>query len=243
MKKLETVLSPALLSLTDVKNKTVVVIDILRATSSICVAFNTGVAKILPVSTPDEAKLFKDFDFLCAAERNAEKIEGFDLGNSPKEFSNPLLADRNIAFTTTNGTKAVKLSKENGANIIAIGSFLNLETLVKWLQKQNDDVILLCSGWKDKVNVEDTLFAGAVAIELKASFSISCDSTLLAMAAYTSVKDSLQEFILQSSHAKRFEKLGISTDEVSTCLQLNTAPVLPLMQGEYIINCTPQEGM
>src|SRR4051812_21925708 len=103
-KTLEVVLTPALLPLFEVKDKIVVVIDILRASTSICVAFYTGVQKIVPVSTPEESKMFRDFDFLCAAERNAVKVEGFDLGNSPFEYQNPLLKDRNIALTTTNGT-------------------------------------------------------------------------------------------------------------------------------------------
>src|SRR6478735_12510061 len=121
--KLEVVFSPALLPLYHASGKTVVIIDILRATTSMCVAFQTGVQKILPVSTPEECKLFKDFDFLCAAERNAEKLPGFDMGNSPFEFQNPLIKDRSIAFTTTNGTKAIKAAKEQGAALIAIGSF------------------------------------------------------------------------------------------------------------------------
>ena len=114
---IQVVFSPALLPFYDVKNKTVVVIDILRATTSMCVAFQTGVDKILPVSSIDECKMFKDFDFLCAAERDAVKVPGFDLGNSPFEFLNPLIAGRKIAFTTTNGTKAIKMAKEKGASV------------------------------------------------------------------------------------------------------------------------------
>ena len=121
-KSVEVVLTPALLPLYEVKQKAVVVIDILRATSSMCVAFHTGVNKILPVSTPEECAIFKDFDFLCAAERNAIKLPGFDMGNSPFEFQNPLIKGRNVALTTTNGTKAIKQSKELGASNIVIGA-------------------------------------------------------------------------------------------------------------------------
>lgn len=239
-KQIEVVLTPALLPLYHVKGKTVVVIDVLRATSSMCVAFKTGVNKILPVSTPEECSLFKDFDFLCAAERNAVKIPGFDMGNSPFEFQNPLIKDRNIAFTTTNGTKAIKQSKELGADKIVAGSFLNLDVLCNWLMHQPNDIILLCAGWKDKVNMEDTLFAGAVIAQLKNNITLHCDSGLMAEQLYTSMQDNLEDYVRKSSHAQRFKALNAAEDDVHFCLQLNTAPVLPIMQGEYLVSLQTQ---
>lgn len=235
-KKIEVVLTPALLQLYQVQGKTVVIIDILRATSSICVAFFGGVNKILPVSTPEECLMFKDFDFLCAAERNAVKLPGFDMGNSPFEFQNPLLKERNIAFTTTNGTKAIKQSKELGAGKIVIGSFLNIQVLTTWLTQQQDDVILLCAGWKDKANLEDSLFAGALVHALKDEFATECDTALMTSTLYTTMKDQLEDYVRMSSHAKRFKALHATEDDVRFCLQMNTAPVLPVMQGEYLIN-------
>lgn len=239
-KQIEVVLTPTLLPLYQVKGKTVVVIDVLRATSSMCVAFKTGVNKILPVSTPEECSLFKDFDFLCAAERNAVKLPGFDMGNSPFEFQNPLIKDRNIAFTTTNGTKAIKQSKELGADKIVAGSFLNLEVLCNWLMHQPNDIILLCAGWKDKVNMEDTLFAGAVIAQLKNNVTLHCDSGLMAEQLYTSMQDNLEDYVRKSSHAQRFKALNAAEDDVHFCLQLNTAPVLPIMQGEYLVSLQTQ---
>jgi 2-phosphosulfolactate phosphatase len=239
-KQIEVVLTPTLLPLYQVKGKTVVVIDVLRATSSMCVAFKTGVNKILPVSTPEECSLFKDFDFLCAAERNAVKLLGFDMGNSPFEFQNPLIKDRNIAFTTTNGTKAIKQSKELGADKIVAGSFLNLEVLCNWLMHQPNDIILLCAGWKDKVNMEDTLFAGAVIAQLKNNVTLHCDSGLMAEQLYTSMQENLEDYVRKSSHAQRFKALNAAEDDVHFCLQLNTAPVLPIMQGEYLVSLQTQ---
>jgi len=239
-KEIEVVLTPALLPLYEVTGKTVVVIDILRATSSMCVAFKTGVNKILPVSTPEECSLFKDFDFLCAAERNAVKLPGFDMGNSPFEFQNPLIKDRNIAFTTTNGTKAIKQSKELGSAQIVVGSFLNLDVLCNWLLHQPNNIILLCAGWKDKVNLEDTLFAGAVITQLKNNITLHCDSGLMAEQLYISMKDSLEVEVRKSSHAQRFKALHAAEDDVQFCLQLNTAAVLPIMQGEYFVSLQTQ---
>ncbi|TAE85482.1 MAG: 2-phosphosulfolactate phosphatase [Bacteroidetes bacterium] len=235
-KKIEVVLTPALLPLYQVQGKNVVIIDVLRATSSICVAFFNGVNKILPVSTPEECMMFKDFDFLCAAERNAIKLPGFDMGNSPFEFQNPLLKERNIAFTTTNGTKAIKQSKELGAGKIIIGSFLNIAVLVNWLKKQQQDIILLCAGWKDKANLEDTLFAGAVVQALRDDYALDCDSAMMAAHLYQHMQNDLEAHVRLSSHAQRFKALHAAEDDVRFCLQMNTAPALPIMQGEYLIN-------
>ncbi len=232
--KIEVVLTPALLPLYKAENKTVVVTDILRATSTMCVAFQTGVKKILPVLTPEECLRYKDFDFLCAAERNAVKLEGFDLGNSPFEFQNPLLAGKNIAFTTTNGTKAIQLAKQMNAAEILIGSFLNLEALCNKIKSLNNDVILLCAGWKDKFNLEDTLFAGAVVSKIENNFSVDDDSALAAKSLYETHANNLENIVRQSSHAKRFQLLHLTTDDVAFCLQMNVIDVVPRLKGEYI---------
>jgi len=233
MKNLEVVVSPALLPFYHVKNKTVVIIDILRATSSMCVAFKIGVEKILTLSSAEECKLFKEFDFIIAAEKDAIKVEGFDLGNSPFEFENPLLAGKNIALATTNGTKAIKYANENGASSIVIGSFLNIDVLCNWLIEQNNDVILLCAGWKNKFNLEDTLFAGAVVNKIESNFHVYCDSALAAKLLYASNIDNLENLVRASSHAKRFQLQSFQTDDVKYCLQKNTAPVLPILEGNY----------
>lgn len=234
--KLEVVLTPALLPLYNLTDKVVVMIDILRASTSICVAFNTGVNKILPVSTPEEAKLFKEFDFVIAAERNAIKVDGFDLGNSPFEFENSLLKDRTIAFTTTNGTKALKMAREMGAHAVFIGSFLNLSALCDTLMSiTNKDIILLCAGWKDKFNLEDTLFAGAVASRIQGKYEVNCDSALAAMQLYDASKNDLNKVVQSSSHAKRFKTLHAQTDDVSYCLQMDTIHLVPVMEGEYLV--------
>jgi len=232
---LEVILTPALLPLYNLQNKIVVVIDILRATTSICVAFQNGVNKIIPVSTPEECIKFREQNFLCAAERNAIKVDGFDMGNSPFEFLNPDIKNRTIAFTTTNGTKAIKLSQQAGAAQIVIGSFLNLKFLSDWLIKQEKDIVLLCAGWKDKVNLEDTLFAGAVIKNIKQYFEMDCDSGLMAEAQFIFSESNLENIVRQSSHAKRFQKLHSKTDDVKYCLQMNTINLVPKMEADFLI--------
>jgi 2-phosphosulfolactate phosphatase len=237
--KLEVVLSPALLPFYEVRDKVVVMIDILRAGTSICVAFQHGVKRILPVATPEEAMLFRDFDFIIAAERNAVKLDGFDLGNSPFEYENIFIQDRNIAFTTTNGTKAIKLARELGAGEILIGSFLNLTALCDKLNSlKGKSVLLLCAGWKDKVNLEDTLFAGAVTKKLLSHYQISCDAAKTALMVFDHTSDHLKEVIYNSSHATRFKTLHGNTDDVAYCLQTDTLKLVPYLSGEYLV-CDP----
>ncbi|MDP1726263.1 MAG: 2-phosphosulfolactate phosphatase [Bacteroidota bacterium] len=238
MHTIEVIFTPALLPHYVIQGKTVVVIDILRASSSMCVAFKTGVKKILPVSTPEECRMFKDFDFIIAAERNAQMVDGFDLGNSPFEYENPVLEGKSIAFTTTNGTKAIKQAKAMQAGAIVIGSFLNQNYLCNWLLKQNNDIVLLCAGWKDKYNLEDALFAGAVIEEIGASFKIEDDSALAAHFLFQQHKNNIHDLVKQSSHAKRFTFLHLQTDDVSYCLQQNTCSVLPIMEDEYLVAIT-----
>ncbi len=235
MRTIEVVFTPALLPLYEAKGKIVVVIDILRATSTMCVAFQTGVKRILPVSSVEECKIFKDFDFIISAERNAVKVEGFDMGNSPFEYQNPLLAGKSIAFTTTNGTKAIKLSQKMEASQIVIGSFLNIDVLCNWLINQNQSVILLCSGWKDKYNIEDTLFAGAVLNKIKQYYIIECDAALSSEILYETSKNDIENIVRKSSHSKRFTLLNSQTDDVKFCLQKNLTPILPMMRGEYLM--------
>ncbi len=232
---LEVVLTPALLPLYDANGKVVVVIDILRATTSMCVAFETGVTKILPVSSPEECKLFRDFDFLCAAERNASKVDGFDLGNSPFEYQNPILNGRSVAFTTTNGTKAIKMAKSQSASQIVIGSFLNLNAVAKHIVQSGKSVILLCAGWKDKFNLEDTLYAGALVNQVKDKFNIDCDSSIAAEQLFNHYEDDLESIVRLTSHAKRFKDLHGDKDDVSYSLQMNTLNIVPIMNGEYIV--------
>lgn len=168
MKNITTILSPALFEATvgGVENKNVVVIDILRATTTMCVAMENGANSIWPVDSVQKAAQAGS-SFLTAGERNGEKVEGFDLGNSPQEFSEEVVKGRDIVMTTTNGTKAISLSE--GAKNIYIASYRNISAVVQELQQQREDIVLFCSGWKDQVNLEDTLFAGEVIYQVSGS--------------------------------------------------------------------------
>ncbi len=212
----------------------VVVIDVLRASSAITTAFYNGVAKMIPVATVEEAKEYKENGFLVAAERNGEIVEGFDLGNSPFGYMNAKVKGKTIAITTTNGTLAISVARQ--AHKVVIGSFLNLDTVVEFLKKEKRDVLFLCAGWKNKFNLEDTLFAGAVAEQLiyKYDFKSACDSTIAAMELYKLAKHDLFGFLGNSSHRNRLEKLDLERD-IKYCLTPNQCPVIPVMEGKFLV--------
>jgi 2-phosphosulfolactate phosphatase len=215
-------------------NSVVVIIDILRASSAITTAFFNGVSKMIPVATVEEAKQYKDKGFLVAAERNAEIVKGFDLGNSPFGYMNAKVKGKTIAITTTNGTLAINVAKD--AHKVIIGSFLNLDTVVDFLKKEKKDVLFLCAGWKNKFNLEDTLYAGAVAEKLiyKYGFNSICDSTIASMELYKLAKHDLYGFLGNSSHRNRLEKLDLERD-IKYCLTPNQCPVIPILEKGHLV--------
>lgn len=234
---LEVCFSPALIQLHDVSSSIVVVIDVLRATSSMCVAFAHGVRSIVPVSTTEESKAYKEKGFLIGAERNGEMVDGFDLGNSPFSYMDARVFGKDIALSTTNGTQAIAAAKD--AHMLVAGSFLNLDYLCDWLLQKDKNVLLLCSGWKNSFNLEDTLFAGAVAQKLLPHFELNRmrDAVLASIHLYNLAKNDLNAFLEQSSHRKRLEKLQISKD-IEYCLTPNQAPVIPVLVDGVLVKLT-----
>ena len=210
------------------------VIDIFRATSAIVTAFYNGVSKMIPVATVEEAKEYQRNGYLAAAERNGEMIEGFELGNSPFGYMNNKVKGKTIAISTTNGTQAIEASRK--ATKVLVGSFLNLDVLCEYLASQKKDVILVCAGWKNKFNLEDTIFAGAVVEKLttESNFEITCDSAIASKHLYNLAKHDLFGFLGNSSHRNRLAKLDLERD-IKYCLTPNQCPVIPVMEGKYLV--------
>jgi len=203
-----------------------VVIDIFRASSSICYGIHNGASAIIPVSTIEECQSFKDKGYLLAAERNGAVVEGFDFGNSPFSYTAEKVQGKTIVLTTTNGTHSIQLSKN--AKKVIIGSFLNLSAICNWLTEQNESIVLVCAGWKENFSLEDALYAGAVVEKLQDHFSIYDDGAIASLDLYQYAKADLPRYLKKSSHSERLKKLHIEKD-IAFCLKfdiLNTIPVL-----------------
>jgi 2-phosphosulfolactate phosphatase len=229
---IEVCLTPALLHLYDFKESIVVVIDIFRATSSICYGIENGAEAIIPVATVEACESYRHSEFLLAAERNGEVVAGFDFGNSPFSYIKDKVHGKTVVLTTTNGTHAINVSR--GASKIVIGSFFNLGALCDWLKTQPNDVLLLCSGWKDKVNLEDTLFAGGVVHNLMNEDYQLDDSGIAAEDLYRIAKNDLNTYLKKTSHSERLKKLGIEED-IAFCLQVDITTSIPVLDGERLV--------
>ncbi len=236
MSKIEVCLTPALLDLYPIENSIVVVIDILRATSSITYGIENGAEAIIPVMNVEDCLAYADQGYLLAAERNGEVVAGYDFGNSPFSYTAEKVAGKTIVLTTTNGTKAMHLAQER-ANQVIVGSFLNLSAVCEYLRKANKDVLLLCAGWKDNFNLEDTLFAGAVVEQLQRDFTVGDDSSVAALDMYQLAKGDLRGYLQKSSHNHRLIKLNIEED-VRFCLKIDVCKAIPVLQGEMLVALT-----
>jgi len=193
---LHTILSPKLLDLYTITNSIVVVIDVFRATSTIATALYNGATKIIPVDAVDKCiEIGKKTGGITAGERDGKIIPGLDYGNSPAEYPRSFIEGKTLVLTTTNGTKLLHMALQNGASEIITGSFPNLSAVCDHLVAQKKNVILGCSAWKDRFNLEDCLFAGAVIEKIKAHFTIHCDSSLMAENMYALHKHELKSFI------------------------------------------------
>jgi 2-phosphosulfolactate phosphatase len=231
-RKLDVCLSPALLHLHDIRESIVVVIDIFRATSSMCYGLANGAEAIIPVASVEACRSYADTDYLLAAERNGEVVAGFDFGNSPFSYTAEKVAGKTIVLTTTNGTHAINESRE--AKKVVIGSFLNLGALSTWLKTQPQDVLLLCAGWKNKVNLEDSLFAGALAYHLKHEAYKLDDAAILVADLYELAKGNLAEFMKKTSHSERLKELNIEAD-IAFCLQIDVVDCIPVLDGDRLV--------
>ncbi|HYC39728.1 MAG TPA: 2-phosphosulfolactate phosphatase [Chitinophagaceae bacterium] len=235
---LYTSLSPALLNLYDVTNATVVIIDVLRATSTIATALYNGARSVIPVESVSRCiELGKQIEGITAGERDGRIAEGLQYGNSPFEYPREFVGGKTLVLTTTNGTRLLHMALEKGATEIIAGAFVNLSAVCDHLQEMKRDVILGCAAWKDRVNMEDTLFAGAVISRLRQHFTINCDSSHMAENLYEKAKRDLFGFMKQNdaSHYHRLMGFGLEKD-IRYCLSADVANVLPVYrQGQLVV--------
>jgi 2-phosphosulfolactate phosphatase len=212
----------------------VVVIDVLRATSAMCAAFDNGILSIIPVPTIEEALEYKKKGYLVGAERKGQIVEGFDFGNSPFSYMKEEFRGKEVVLTTTNGTKSLEVAKD--AETVVVGSFLNLTALSKWLSTQDKNILCLCSGWQDKFNLEDTICAGAISDFLisTGNFISIEDSSIAAKYLFLSAKDNYLGYLKSSSHRRRLKHLNLNED-IKYCLTPDQTDVIPILINGKLI--------
>jgi 2-phosphosulfolactate phosphatase len=234
-RNLEACFSPALYHYHENKDSIVVVIDVLRATSSICSAFANGVTAIIPVGGEKEAIDYKKRGYMVAAERDGFVLDFADFGNSPFNFAQEKVDGKTIVYSTTNGTKVMNMA--SSSFLVTIGSYLNITALCKFLVNQKRDVLLLCAGWKNKINIEDTVCAGAFAEKLLIgnSFITACDSVKIAIDLWDEAKGNLMGFIDKSAQRSRLRDKGLD-DCIEFCHTLDITDKVPVLQNGRLVD-------
>ncbi len=232
---LEVCLSPALLHLYNTRDAVVLIIDVFRATSTITAALHNGAKCVIPVASVAECIALGESipDSITAGERDGKVAEGLQHGNSPSEYPERFVKGKTLVLTTTNGTRLLHMV--SGASDIIIGSFLNLDAVSDFLLRKGKNVLLGCASWKDKFNLEDTLFAGAVVNKVQHAFDINCDSARAAKHLNDSSKGNYIDFLKESAHYKRLSAYGLQ-DDMAYCATPNLHPVVPILRGKEIVS-------
>lgn len=226
----------------DVKGRTVVVIDVLRACSTIVTALNNGARSV--VAVPDMAqagKIASNLDqrsYLLGGERDGQQIEGYHLGNSPLEYTESQVKDRTVILNTTNGT--VALDRARAAEHLVVGSFLNANRVVEFVREMNLDTVIICAGWRNRVSLEDTLCAGLLLYELWGGFEpdTASDTAHIAFTQYATDRDNLDQALHRSNHARWLTNEGHG-DDVEYSFQLDAVPVLPYFDESRLVLESP----
>ena len=231
--KIEVCYSPALFPFYENSDAVVVVTDILRASSAIVTAFMNGVERIIPVGTLEEAKAYKEKGFMVAAERDGIVRDFADFGNSPYNFSPERVKGKHIVYSTTNGTNAINLASR-GSQVL-IGAYLNISALARHIREEGKDLLILCAGWKNKFNLEDTLFAGALSkmvLEDEHFYTI-CDATLGAMDLYEAAEGDMMAYIEKVAQRHRLKKNNLD-DVIGYCHESDLTDLIPVLKGDHL---------
>ncbi|MDF1574134.1 MAG: 2-phosphosulfolactate phosphatase [Bacteroidales bacterium] len=233
-RKIEVCYSPALFPYYENVDAVVVVTDILRASSAIVTAFMNGVERIIPVGTLQEARAYKERGFMVAAERDGIVRDFADFGNSPYNFSPGRVKGKQIVYSTTNGTNAIHLAS-SGSQVL-IGAYLNISALAAHIRRTGRDLLVLCAGWKNKFNLEDTLFAGALSgLVLKDErFYTICDATLGAMDLYEAAQGDMMGYIEKVAQRHRLKKNNLD-DVIGYCHDEDLTDLIPALKGDHLI--------
>lgn len=225
--KVDVCFSPALYPYyVDSNNYIVVVVDIFRATTTMCAALKNGAKCIISVASIEEAQQYKAKGYLVGAERNVKRCDFADFGNSPFDYTKEKVEGKEIVFTTTNGTQAIEAAAN--ADVLTIGAFSNISALTEFCIQKQKDVMILCAGWNNRFNIEDTLFGGALADRLMVKgYASASDATKVALSMWQEAKSDLRGYINRTEHIKRLEANNLQ-DSVEYCLTVDTANLVPL---------------
>lgn len=244
MIKVDLYFTPTEVAETELTEKLVIVIDVLRASTTTAVALANGAREIIPVASIDAAgelkqKLGKEHVLLCG-ERDGQKIEGFDLGNSPAEYEPKTVKDKALIFCSTNGSKA--MLKGGQGSPCLIGGLVNLSEILRFALREGKDISIICSGQGGKFSFEDAVTGGKYIAELekKAGRELEKnDGAKASLSLYRREEADLYSALRNSHHGRFLVSLGFESD-IREASRLDSIPVVPLMAGGRILRYQPE---
>lgn len=212
----------------------VVVIDVFRASTTIIAALESGARFVLPAADVEQAlrlaEPYAENEVLLGGERDCQRIEGFQLGNSPREYTRERVAGRAVVLTTSNGTPALDGVKER--TNVRVGGFVNL-TATADLLARCEAVTLVCAGNGGRLSLEDFVCAGGLVARLAGRSAQLDDSARAAQAAYKTISEDLARALTSTDHARRLISLGFRAD-LDFALKLDALPLVPALSGGRI---------
>lgn len=230
--------SPSEVDELQLKDKNVVVIDVLRSCTTVATALQNGAKEIIPLNNIENAvKISGNLVgevILRGGERNGRMIEGFDLGNSPQEYNEKVVKGKSIIYLTSNGT--VAMVKGKFAKNLVIASFVNLSTVLKFLLTLTDNLIFICAGKDNRFCLEDTVCAGKIIENLKKkslSELILDDGAMAALSLNKDFGKDILRMLKNSTHGKHLIEIGYEED-LKVCAKIDSVPVLPVLNGSII---------
>ena len=237
--KIELFLTSVPVDKAEIEGRTAIVIDVLRATTSICAALQAGARGVIPTAGPGEAgdmraKLGAEMVVL-AGERNGVKIENFDLGNSPTEFTEDVVGGKLVIMTTTNGTLALR--RAVGSKQLLAASLVNVSAVADAIVREPRDLVMVCSGREGHFSIEDTICGGMIINQLAAVHKIEVelnDAGSLALLLYRTNRSAIRQAIAQGEHGRFLTSIGFGRD-VEIATEIDSMPILPVLKDGRLV--------
>lgn len=227
--RLEVSLTPALYPFRTIRtNHVTVAIDVLRATSAVCAAFQAGCERVIPLERLEGIGRYREDGYLIAAERGGRRVDGAEYGNSPTEYLKHDMHGVKLAYSTTNGT--ISILRGADADLTLVGAFANLTALCERLKRENRDTVLLCSGWQNDFCIEDTLVAGAVIERLQGEVEVCGDAANMALALWQVAKEDPYGYCQCCTHVHRLDSFGAHAD-VEFAFRQDSCKVVPVLEN------------
>jgi 2-phosphosulfolactate phosphatase len=229
----------------DTAGRLVIIVDVLRASTTVATALGNGAKTVIPLEGPDEvisrSKEFARSQTLLAGEQKMLPITGFDLGNSPQAFTPDVVAGKTILITTTNGTRA--LLGVQGARDIVVASYVNFTavlTMMKVAASSNTDIAIICAGEEGSFTLEDSACAGRYvrAIPKRAALKIN-DAAAASVLIEKKYGDNIAKVFKESTHGQALESAGFG-DDLAAAAEVDAYPVVPIWQDRQITKLGPE---